>query len=101
MKKLLILVSIGMIFVFAFLDARDLYSELNSVATSRTPSQIEMRPLINRQTGQSDNVQFNNNQNTQHDKMRTNSNYSNHNFQESIDKMNDRLNKRDSRYPKP
>ena len=101
MKKIFIFISVGIILFFAFLDAKDLYAELNSVATSRTPSQIEVRPLINRQSGQSDNVQFNNNQNNQHDKMRNNSNNTNHNFQNSIDKMNQRLEKRDSRYPKP
>ena len=101
MKNILIFITFIIILFFAFLDAKDLFAELNSVATSRTPSQIEIRPIINRQQGESDNVQFNKTQNNQHEKMRNNSNDRNHNFQNNIDKMNERLNNRDSRYPKP
>lgn len=101
MKKIFIFISLIVILFLAFLDAKDLYAELNSVATSRTPSQIEIRPIINRQRGESDNVNFDKNQNTMHDKMRVKQNNSNHNFQNSIDKMNERLNIRDNRYPKP
>ena len=98
MKKSLIFLTFLTILFFAFQDAKDLYAKLNSVATSRTPSQIEIRPIINRQKGESDNVQFDKNKNFQHDKMR---NDINHNFQENINKMNERLNQRDSKYPKP
>lgn len=98
MKKIFIFLSIITILFFAFLDARDSLAELNSVATSRTPSQIEIRPIINRQRGESDNVQYDKYQNSQHEKMRNNVN---HDFQGNINKMNERLNNRDSKYPKP
>ncbi len=73
------------------MDAKNLISELNSVATSRTPSQIEIRPLIKRETGKSDNVKFDPNQNRHQENMRNNVK---HDFQKSIEKMNNNFDRR-------
>ena len=89
MKKIFIFLSIFTILFFAYLDAKKLLSELEgSLATSRTPSQIEIRPLIKRETGKSDNVKFDSFQNQQHQNMR---NDVKHDFQGNINKMSDKI----------
>ena len=100
MKKIFILLTILTISFFAFLDAKKLLAELKEVSYARTPSQIEMRPLINENKGTSSNVQFDRNQNSQHEQMRQD-NKTRNSFQDSIDKMNNRPNNKDNRYPKP
>lgn len=95
MKKIFIFITILIIAIFAFLDARNLYRELNNISYSRTPSQIEIRPLINREGGISDNVKFDSNQNQHHEDMR-NEMKQNHRIQNSIDRMNIQRNNRNN-----
>jgi len=96
MKKTFILLTITTIAFFAFLDARNLFRELDSLSYSRTPSQIEIRPLINRESGRSDNVQFDSNQNQNHENMRNDANQK-HKLQNSIDRMNIQKNNRNNK----
>ena len=85
MKKALIFLTIFIISFFAFLDAKKLITELKNVSYARTPSQIEIRPLINEDRGASSNVNYDPNQNYLHNQMR---NETDHSLQNSIDKMN-------------
>jgi len=96
MKKFLIFTTILLITLFAFLDAKKLYEELNNLSYSRTPSQIEIRPLINRDEIKSDNVRFDSTQNQHHENMRNDSNR-NHRFQDSIERMNIQKNNRNNK----
>ena len=91
MKKFLIFISILIISVFAFIDAKSLYKELNNLSYSRTPSQIEIRPLIRKDSGKFDNVKFDSNQNQQQEDFRRDANKQ-HDLQNSIDKMNNQQN---------
>lgn len=96
MKKFFIFTTIFLISFFAFLDAKKLYNELNNISYSRTPSQIEIRPLINRESGRSDNVNFDPHQNQHHENMRNDANQK-HRFQNSIDRMNIQKNNRNNK----
>ena len=91
MKNILIFFTLCTIAFFAILDAINLMKELDKIASSRTPAQIEMRPVIRKEGGKSDNVKFNSNQNNNNEFMRNNIQ---HNFQDSINKMNSEQDKR-------
>jgi len=86
MKKTLIFLTIFVITIIAFLDAKKLITELKDVSYARTPSQIEIRPLINEERGASSDVKYDyNNQNNIHQQMRDDTH---NNLQNSIDRMN-------------
>lgn len=85
MKKALIFLTIFIISFFAFLDAKKLIAELKNVSYARTPSQIEIRPLINPDRGATSDVQYDPNKNDMHREMR---NDFQNNLQNDIDRMN-------------
>ena len=89
MKNFFIFLSILTIFTVAYIDIKDRFAELDAIASSPTPSQIEMSRPLNRKDIKSNNVQYNNSQNDIHEEMR---NKVKHNLQNSIDEMNKQKN---------
>ena len=89
MKNFFIFLSILTVFTVAYIDIKDRFAELDAMASSPTPSQIEMSRPLNRKDIESSNVQYDNNKNNIHDEMR---NKVKHNLQNSIDEMNKRKN---------
>ena len=89
MKNFFIFLSILTVFTVAYIDIKDRFAELDAMASSPTPSQIEMSRPLNRKNIKSSNVQYNNNKTDIHEEMR---NKVKHNLQNSIDEMNSRKN---------
>lgn len=89
MKNFFIFLSILTVFTVAFIDIKDRFAELDNVASSPTPSQIEMKRPLNRKDIESSNVQYKDNKNDIHENMR---NKVKHNLQNSINEMNKKKN---------
>lgn len=91
MKKIFLLLAILTISFFAFLDVKKLISELKNVSYARTPSQIEIRPLINQERGASSDVKYDSNKNNASEHIQNNN--TEYNLQNSIERMNENRNK--------
>lgn len=93
MKKLLIFLSIFTILTLAFIDAKERFAELDEVAAS-TPAQVEMKQQLNKRETKSHSLDFNENTQNTHEKIRSRTK---NNLQNSIDEMNNRAkNKNDN-----
>ena len=97
MKKSLIFLSIFIVSFIAFIDAKDRIKELDEVAAN-TPSQVEMKQMINKPDEQMKNQlpDYKNNSQkngeTLQDKM-NNSNKYRQNQLDNVDKRRDTINK--------
>lgn len=96
MKKSLIFLSIFIIASIAFFDAKDRFKELDEVAAN-TPSQVEMKQMINKPVEQikKDNIQNQNNIQSLQDKMKQN-NVLQQNQLDNFDKKRDTINNQDN-----
>ena len=93
MKKTFIFLSIFIIGLIAFFDARERFQQLDEISAN-TPSQVEMKQMINRPDGQlnKDNIQKQNNVQTLQDKMNQNNKPIQQNQLDNIDKRRDTIN---------
>ena len=95
MKKSLIFLSVLVVAMIAFFDAKDRFAELDSVAAN-TPSQVEMKQMINKNGEQTKsvpdfkNIQQQNSESIQ-DKMNK-GRLDNQNQLNNIDKRRDTIN---------
>ncbi len=93
MKKTFIFLSIFIIGLIAFFDAKERFQQLDEISAN-TPSQVEMKQMINRPDGQlnKDNIQKQNNVQTLQDKMNQNNKPIQQNQLDNIDKRRDTIN---------
>ncbi len=92
MKKSFIFLSIFIIAFIAFFDAKDRFKELDEVAAN-TPSQVEMKQMINKPDEQinKDNIQNQKNVQTLQQKMNQNNNAIKQNQLDNVDKRRDTI----------
>ena len=93
MKKTFIFLSIFIIGLIAFFDAKERFQQLDEISAN-TPSQVEMKQMINRPDGQlnKDNIQKQNIVQTLQDKMNQNNKPIQQNQLDNIDKRRDTIN---------
>ncbi len=92
MKKFFIFFCISIIAMMAFFDARNRFEELDSVAAN-TPSQVEMKQMINRPDQQmnQDIIQDRKNIQTLNEKMKQNNNATKQNQLDNVDKRRETI----------
>ncbi len=96
MKKSLIFLSVLVVALIAFFDAKDRFAELDSVAAN-TPSQVEMKQMINKTDEQMKNniPDFKNNQQQNAESIQDKMNkgrFDSQNQLNNIDKRRDTIN---------
>lgn len=93
MKKLFIFLSIFIIGLIAFFDARERFQQLDEISAN-TPSQVELQQMMNRPDAQmkKDNIQNQNSIQNFQNKMPQNNNVLQQNQLNNIDKRRDTIN---------
>lgn len=92
MKNLFIFLSIFVIGLIAFLDAQERFQELDEISAN-TPSQVEMKQMINKRDEKinKDNIQNQKNVQTLQDKMQQNNKPTHQNQLDNVDKLRDTI----------
>lgn len=90
MKKTFIFLAILIISFIAFVDARDRIDELDEVAAN-TPSQVEMKQMINKPDEQMNKDAIQNRNSIQSLKQKTNNNGTKQNQLDNVDKRRDTI----------
>ncbi len=93
MKKTFIFLSIFIIGLIAFFDARERFQQLDEISAN-TPSQVEMKQMINKPDEQmkKDNIQNQNSVQSLQQKMKENDNLLQQNQLNNVDKRRDTIN---------
>lgn len=93
MKKTFIFLSIFIIGLIAFCDARERFQQLDEISAN-TPSQVEMKQMINKPDEQmnKDNIQRQNSMQTLQDKMKQDNKPIQQNQLNNIEKRRDTIN---------
>ena len=90
MKNVFIFFAILIIGLIAFIDAKDRFSELDEISAN-TPSQVEMKQMINKQDAKLNRDDIQNRNSIQTLKQKSNSDGAKQNQLNNVDRMRDTI----------